>query len=492
VNSFFIRLRDYRFPLLLAAVLIIAGFNLFFRLDGVQLWSYDEARHGVTAYEMMKSGDYIRGTYLGETEYWNLKPPLGLWAVAASYRVFGVSVFSLRFPSALSAWLSILLVILMSRRKFGDEVSLLSGIILCTCFGFILYHSGRTGDFDALFALTVTASLFFLDLSPEKPLYLVLAGFFASLAFLTKSFAVLQIFAITFVYVILSWKKTVWKVRHFLFYLAAFLIPVLAWAYFRYRADGTAFFQKMVSFDLLNRSQNAIEGHVGGPLYYLGYAFYNFFPWSLPAVAALFYRNRLRWKSSADSFLFGIRSNSFFRVPIFWIWAFVPLLLFSFAKTKIYWYITPIYPALSVMTAWFLFHWISEDKKDRGFFAGLRKAWPVWGVLFFLFCEAAGIYKMYFEADGWQLAMRAARKTDYSHAASIYYQGVPSQAQAQVFYTEAVMGLQPVDTGISGFVEKGKTGDLLFMKSGPATDTLVLSNRMTVITNAFGYLLLRK
>ncbi len=41
----------------------LAFFNLFFFLDKLPVFSWDEARHGISAYEMIKSKNYISHTY---------------------------------------------------------------------------------------------------------------------------------------------------------------------------------------------------------------------------------------------------------------------------------------------------------------------------------------------------------------------------------------------------------------------------------------------
>ena len=58
-----------------AAALTLAFYC--FRCLGVQyVDSWDEARHGVNAYEMIQNGDYIRHTYNYQVDDWNLKPSI--------------------------------------------------------------------------------------------------------------------------------------------------------------------------------------------------------------------------------------------------------------------------------------------------------------------------------------------------------------------------------------------------------------------------------
>lgn len=43
---------------------------------------------------MLQNRDYIKSTYMGETEYWNLKPPLGIWLIGLAYKIFGYNAFA--------------------------------------------------------------------------------------------------------------------------------------------------------------------------------------------------------------------------------------------------------------------------------------------------------------------------------------------------------------------------------------------------------------
>ena len=54
---------------LLLALLTAGGFLLFTNLGETGISDCDEARHGINAYEMMQSGDYVVTTYRGEPRY---------------------------------------------------------------------------------------------------------------------------------------------------------------------------------------------------------------------------------------------------------------------------------------------------------------------------------------------------------------------------------------------------------------------------------------
>ena len=53
----------------LVVIFSITCFCLFFRLDAPKVVDYDEARHGINAYEMIQNDDYLVHTYEGELDY---------------------------------------------------------------------------------------------------------------------------------------------------------------------------------------------------------------------------------------------------------------------------------------------------------------------------------------------------------------------------------------------------------------------------------------
>lgn len=85
-----------------AAGVLVLAFYCFRCLDVKYVDSWDEARHGVNAYEMIQNGDYIRHTYNYQVDDWNLKPSISYWAIVLGFRLFGYSVWGLRFFSALA------------------------------------------------------------------------------------------------------------------------------------------------------------------------------------------------------------------------------------------------------------------------------------------------------------------------------------------------------------------------------------------------------
>src|SRR2546427_11056615 len=80
---------------LLSAVLAFSG------LGARPLISPAEARYALVSREMLESGDRIQ-PHFNHARYYE-KPPLTYLGVAASYRLFGVTEFASRLPSALAS-----------------------------------------------------------------------------------------------------------------------------------------------------------------------------------------------------------------------------------------------------------------------------------------------------------------------------------------------------------------------------------------------------
>ena len=77
----------------------------------------DEVRYGQVPREMIQSGDWIVPNLNG-LRYFE-KTVLGYWLHAFSIQVFGENAFAIRFPSAIAAGLSALLIFLLARRFIG-------------------------------------------------------------------------------------------------------------------------------------------------------------------------------------------------------------------------------------------------------------------------------------------------------------------------------------------------------------------------------------
>lgn len=339
-NSNINRLPEKSYYILLAVILSAALFNIFYNLGNTPINSWDEARHGISTYEMLKNRNLIVNTYAYENDYWNLKPPLSFWAISLGYAIAGFNPLGLRFFSGIAAFLTIVIVTVFTKHTFGKFASIISAAVLATTPQYILSHSARSGDADSLHVLFFTVAMVSAALTNKNIKWLYVSGLSFALSFLTKSWHSLSIFAIAGLYLVIS--KTVYKIKagDWIIFGLMSVFPILTWGILRFSNDGTVFFRKMISFDLLARSSNSLEGHTGGPSYYLQTLQYDYFIWLLILAASFML------------FLFTARPeydrNTLNTALLLSLWISMLLLLYSAAKTKITWYILPIFPALAI------------------------------------------------------------------------------------------------------------------------------------------------
>src|SRR5436305_4923323 len=192
-----------RYGACVALVLMLMAINVFAGLGSVSINDSDEARYGVSAWEMVQNRSFLVTTYAGQPEYWNLKPPLGYWPMALSFYLFGASPLTLRLPSALFALGTVALTMAFCRRLLNRRVALAAGLIVATTFGFFSHHGARSGDLDSALTFVLLLAICQIPrLAGSSGRVIAFAGLLA-VGFLLKSFAILPVLIVAAAY--LGW-----------------------------------------------------------------------------------------------------------------------------------------------------------------------------------------------------------------------------------------------------------------------------------------------
>jgi 4-amino-4-deoxy-L-arabinose transferase-like glycosyltransferase len=333
-----------------AVILLFCLLYTFWGLAEAPLFDWDEARHGVSAYEMVKSGNYLAQTYLGEVDYWNLKPPLAFWGIALPFRLFGVSALTFRLCSALSLAVVVAVFMLCAKKPFGVGFSLLGGFLFAVV-GVQMNHLFLHGDADALFYLFCFLSiLFFFKAMTEWPMYLLGTSLAFAGAFLTKAAHAVILVLILAPVLLLFWREHRLRLRELLVYgLLPAAVPVVIWGVFRYRYDGLAFFEGMLFRDILARASSELEGNARGWTYYfaelrrvlgLPLLLLGFLALLLAVVLFVARRSRLDFKDRAWLALAALTTL-------------IPLVIYSLMTTKLSWYVWPATIGFVFLLAWF-------------------------------------------------------------------------------------------------------------------------------------------
>jgi len=334
----FIEKRYYFFLLI---TLSTAVFNIFYNLGTVPINSWDEARHGVNAYEMIKRNNYIVNTYAYNNDYWNLKPPVSYWTIILGYRLAGFNALGLRLFSAIAGLLTIMAVAIFVLYNHGRIASLISTAVLTTTVPFILEHCSRSGDADAIFILFFTLSIMCLTLARKNELWLYGSGFNFALAFLTKSWHAGSIAVIIAIYLAVNRALFGRNKKEVTLFILSVSFPILMWVLLRYSQDGFTFFKNMIGYDLMARTSRTLEGHIGGMCYYFEHYQWSYFYWFLVFISTTL---AVITDTSPET----LTNDDKNYILCIALWITIPFLLYTIAKTKIWWYIFPIYPALAI------------------------------------------------------------------------------------------------------------------------------------------------
>ncbi len=306
------------------------------------------------------------------------KPALIYWTQIASYSVFGENDFAARFPSAVAAALTAVLLYGWGRRAGGERVGWWGAIIFTLCLQVFIHAKASVADMWLVFFVTAAHwagyELLADSLGRESPsssgrrfatwriIFYVALG----LGFLAKGpLGWLPLLTVISTKLFLrgnSLTRRFWFVTGM---LGAFAI-VCTWgipAVIRTNGD---FFRVGIGRHVVERSFNVMEGHGANswntylaamPFYFLT-VFISFFPWSikLPGLTKRLWRQR----DATDNYLIS--------------GLLIVFVIMSLVKTKLPHYTLPAFPLLALLLARHLFEIGSERFAKRAALGALAAA----------------------------------------------------------------------------------------------------------------------
>ena len=214
--------RPFLYP---SVILLVTALTLTFAWVG---WlDSDDKNHLVGAYGWMNDFPYLAKTHAA------LRHTIAI-PVGTSFRIFGVSEFSLILPNLLQYFATVLITWSFVRRSFGDNVSLLACALIATVPLFPIFASVVFTETTELFYLMLSFWFFHeATLRSNKVIWLIGAGLSAGLAWLTRetTAALLMLYAVLFLYGYGMPRKLYWIVAGAFLVVAggeALLMTVLA------------------------------------------------------------------------------------------------------------------------------------------------------------------------------------------------------------------------------------------------------------------------
>ena len=341
----------------MALAAVALGLYLYLgRLGSSPMQTGNEAMYAYPPIHMLESGDYLIPQF--ESGVFIEKPPLTFYVVAASYRVFGISIAAGRLPSAIVALATILAVLLWVRRRRGARAGVIAALVLTYTYSFWTYVRYSAADVFLTFAVTlaVFAGDALCRRSDGSDWRLALAaGGALALAFGFKGLpgVVLPVGGVA-VGLLLDRVRPVRIWRRGLATLAVFVVLLTPWHWAMTRRLGAEFWRVFYWRNQFLRGATTLYASPRGPLYYLPILAFAAFPWSVLLPQSL----RRERPSSAPLgwFLFGF---------VFW----------SLLVMKREVYLMPLFPALAILVAGRL------DGEARGEVQSVRWPWAAAGAV---------------------------------------------------------------------------------------------------------------
>jgi 4-amino-4-deoxy-L-arabinose transferase-like glycosyltransferase len=317
-------------------VALIASTVLFFRLGESSLRDYDEAIHGQVAREMVESGDWITLSFGGNPRF--EKPPLFNWTTALLFRVFEINAFWARAASTLSAIVVFVLTYLTASLLYGRHVGLLTVVPLITTVEFV--KQARNGTTDMMLTLFIMLSIYaYYRLRENSPRWWYVFWLSFALAFMTKFWAALIILIAVAIVILLNQRVLVTlQCKHFYWGLALAFAVILPWHLIMIFTH-EQFMDRFVFHNLFERSTTALEGNIGGSRFYFDRFQHDFAPWFLLVPITLAISIAENVSNQTRTLLLLV-----FTICIFGLYSLL-------VQTKLFHYLTPIYPALAILLA---------------------------------------------------------------------------------------------------------------------------------------------
>ncbi len=332
--------------ILFAVIALLSFLLIFVGLGKNHLIPWDEAIYAKVAKNMVVNNDYLVPHWDSLSKGWFEKPPLYMWMMSGFMKILGFNSWSARLPSAIFGFLTVLLVYLMGKKFFNKTSAFISSLALVTTVHFLYYSRASMLDVTTTFFITLSLYFYWQAKNSEKNYFYFLSGLVIGLAVMTKGVIGLLPFLVIALYEIFLFifykQKFSGKLllKYFFIIFSAFLVA-FPWHYFMFKNFGKSFVDKYFLYHIWDRATSAIEGKGNPFFWYLVVMKVSMRIWFVALLGAFPHAIFKAFKKDKKYVFLSI-------------WAVSIFLFFSAAKSKLIWYIIPIYPAVCLMVGSFI------------------------------------------------------------------------------------------------------------------------------------------
>jgi 4-amino-4-deoxy-L-arabinose transferase-like glycosyltransferase len=289
------------------------------------LFDWDEGIYATIGREMKQTGNVLTPTWNGDL--WLEKPPMIAWVTALGQLVAGENELGSRIFMPIFAGATLYAIFRIGEYVGGTIVGTISMAVL----GYFNLFLARTRalNTDGMLLAGITWSVWLL-LSNASPLWVGVA----------MGFSIMVKGPAGVLAILISLPLLLKKDRKFLLTLVAVVgLIILPWHTYAYLVHGNAFITPYLLEQVLRRATVPIEFHTESRLFYLNFLYKDVGLGVL--LVALFGLgvSSLHWLK---------KPRETGRLLFIW-WLLLPLFIFTLAKTRLSWYILPVYPALALL-----------------------------------------------------------------------------------------------------------------------------------------------
>ncbi len=327
------------------ALVVLSFVVLFWRLDGYSLVNGDEAFYHYVARHMVESGNWFRLEFTGQHRLYDtfVNAPWQYWARALLIRLVGDNLWSVRLLSATCGALAVFATYRLGTLIGGRPVGLLAGAMLLTAVQFVHLHGARTGELETAVAwlLTESAIALYLAATARRPLWHYGAWLVALANVKAPLLAVALLGGALFLGT--GGRRRQFPPGRLAAGLAATLAVALSWHLLNawvYRDGLGGVFAQMLQ---RGSGPGAGPGVAANLVYYARAVAFGTFPQVVFWAIGL----SLLWRRRADA---GGRDAA----ALLLVFPLAVVGFFLVVQTRNPWYLTPAYPFLCVLGAWWL------------------------------------------------------------------------------------------------------------------------------------------
>jgi 4-amino-4-deoxy-L-arabinose transferase-like glycosyltransferase len=331
----------------IALVALLAVVLYFTKLGGTGLATWDDCYYAQKAKEILQTGDWLTMHYDGVPAFDN--PPFFMWLIALSYKVFGVTEFAAKFPSALMGVLAVALTFVFVSYLYDNWIGFYAAFVLAATTSFAKYARHAMMDVTLTFFVVLALTSLILAVHGRKR-YLFVWAVSIGACVLIKS--VLGFFPLLISGVFLLATGNVRLVGSWQFLLSGLIVVVLGggWYAHQYTTHGQVFIDVHFKWLIIQRSFEEEPQAWYQHLSYFKDLITYYWPWLPFSVFGLV----LLTKEAR-------RRNPYSILIIAWIVLYIGIM--SIMQSRRVWYIMPVFPALAIASGLALRALIPDGKR---------------------------------------------------------------------------------------------------------------------------------